>query len=103
MDESPIAAHVNGTHTIVEDTIAPAEALKLSIDLTTAEALQIRPKNPSLNTALPPLPFNSTEISISTRLGNIANDLRNIGLEQSKYFEDEKPFVESSKFTSFKV
>lgn len=75
-----IATNVNETHTIVEDTLTLAEVFELSIDMITAGALQLK----SSNTALPPLPFKSTEISISTGLANAANDLRNIGLEQSK-------------------
>lgn len=85
-DSSPFAANVNETLPPIQNTIASAEVLELSIDLVTPEAFQLVSSSVSSNSALLPLPFNSTEYSISTRLGNAANAFRNIGLQQSKHW-----------------
>lgn len=85
-DVSPSASNVIGAHIIIDSAVTSAEVVELSIDLTTAEDLrQPSPCNNDLSAIFPLLSLNAPETPTLIRIKNAADDMRNVGRDQSKY------------------
>lgn len=84
-DVSPSASNVNGAHIIIDSAVTSVEVVE-SIDLTTAEELrQPSPCNNDLSAIFPLLSLNAPETPTLIRIKNAADDMRNVGRDQSKY------------------